>query len=84
MQLSSRWRGRRTQFLEEEGLESISASHKEVSLRYETKVDNVRQQADTLVCELEKEIQQRKVLHKDYDELQEAHSLNQDRFIAKL
>ncbi len=65
-------------------MEVISASCKEVSLRYETEVVSVRQQADIFVCELQREIQQRKVLQKGYDKLQEAHSLNQDRVSTQL
>ena len=44
-----------------EELDKINALHQEISQRYET-VNTVRQQAETLQHELQKEVQQRKLL----------------------
>lgn len=68
----------------QENLERISASHQEVSLRYETDVIKVRQQADNLKKDLEKEMKQQKVLQNDFEELHAAHTLSQNKFTAEL
>ncbi|XP_027135839.1 kinesin-like protein KIF15 [Larimichthys crocea] len=44
----------------------------------------VKQQADTLRFDLEKELEQKKLLQTSYEELQETHKLSQDKFSAEI
>ena len=53
-------------------------------LRYEGDVIEVRQQVETLQHELQREVQQRKLLQQQNEELKMAHTLSQDKFAAEL
>uniref|UniRef100_A0A0F8CE76 Uncharacterized protein n=1 Tax=Larimichthys crocea TaxID=215358 RepID=A0A0F8CE76_LARCR len=67
----------------QEQLEKTSVSLQEVNTRYETDIKYVRQQAYNLQLHLDKEMKQKKALQADYDKLQAAYTLNQQKFSAE-
>lgn len=52
-------------------------------LRHEADVIEVKQQVETLQHELQREVQQRKLLQQQTEELKMAHTLSQDKFAAE-
>ncbi|KAG8011018.1 hypothetical protein GBF38_005657, partial [Nibea albiflora] len=60
-------------------LDKTTVSLYEVNLSYQTDI-TVRQQADTLRSDLERELKQNKLLQTSYEELHEAHKRNQEKF----
>ncbi|XP_030260551.1 myosin-4-like [Sparus aurata] len=68
----------------QKGLDQISVYYNEIRLRYETDVTEVRKQVETLQHELQKEVQQRKLLQQKHNELEMAQTSSQDKFTAEL
>ena len=73
----------RNKLLHEE-LDKISASQQDISQRYEIDDHTVRQQAETLQHQLQKEVQQRTPLHQKHKELIKIKTSSHETFTAEL